>query len=615
MRDDTRKNPEVLNHIKKENDYCEAQMAKLKPLQDELYAEMLTHFVETDEDVPYPHGDFLYYSRTVKGMSYPIHCRKLKGESTDEEVLLDENVLAQGYEQSDVHARIVSPDHRFLAYSVDHSGYETYTIYIKDLSTGKLLPDAIEDTNGEIEWGKDSSVLFYMKVDTEHRPFELYMHEVGKAQQEDEKLFRESDALFWMGMSKSASERFLFLEIGSKETSEWYTIDLEHAVGAQGHHEAASQMSVIARREFGVRYELEHHDDLLLIVTNKDGAVSQKLVAMHVTENHNGSSSFWHDVRPYDAAIQIDNVLPFKDFIAIFGRQGGLERVWIADARKLSSWIAVPLPEVCYSVGSGDNYEYSSDRLRLVYSSLLSPRTVFDYQVASGKQIVVKVKEVPGYDKSKYASFRTEATVRDGTVVPMSIVCKKSLLADAAGSEFKLASPKALYLYGYGSYGACIDPTFDFKRLSLLDRDVVYAIAHIRGGGEMGRHWYEDKHMGGKYKCKINTFNDFADCAQHLINTGVTSSDRIGVVGRSAGGLLIGAVCNMYPSLFKCAVADVPFVDVMTTVCDPTIPLTVVEYVAICIHTPRLVHAHTISLTSHCQTYTKHLKVGRMGEP
>jgi len=576
MRDDTREDAEVLGLIKAENAYCESVMAPLKKLQDELYDQMLSRLKETDEDVPYRHGPYVYYSRTVKGLSYKIFCRK-KENSEGEEIVLDENDLAKGHEYSVVDSKEVSPSHKLLAYSVDRSGDEHYTLQFKDLETGALLPDVIEDTSGSVEWAADNRAVFYMKQDAESRPFELWMHVLGTDPSADVLLLREDDALFWMGIGKTADERFLVVSVESKETSEVSVLPLLDL--AKGGHKAQNLLHVIEPRTFGLRYEVESHKNDFLITTNHNGARNNKLVRAPIASP---GIANWQDLRPYDPSTQVDGVQSFESFVAIFGRQNGLEQVWTAPAFDPSLWVQLQFTEPCYSVWAGENAEYTADKLRLVYSSLTSPRRVIEYKVKGKVTTTLKEQEVPSYDPSLYVSCRASVVVRDGTKVPVSLVLKRALLADPSqkldGSEGlpKLKKAAKCLLYGYGSYAACMDPTFDFKRVSLLDRDIVFAIAHIRGGGEMGRGpWYEE---GGKYCTKLNTFNDFADCARGLIASGLTSSSRMGCLGRSAGGLLVGAVVNRDGDLFKCAVADVPFVDVITTMADSTIPLTTGEW-------------------------------------
>ena len=582
-RDETRKNPEVLSLVNAENAYSEGAMKPLEGLRESIYKSMLSRLKETDEDLPYPDGPFLYYARTIEGKSYKIHCRKAKSEGSGacEQVILDENEVAKGQEYSVVGAIQVCPSHRILAWSWDTTGDEHYDLQFLDLSTGKALSDVVNDISGDVVWSSDGKAVFYTKQDAESRPYQAYMHIMGTSADKDLLLFTEEDQLFWMGIDRTADRRFLVIGVESKETSESHLLDL-HALAAGAKLDSAedvkSRLQCIEKRQFGVRYDVESHADELLIVTNKDKAKCNKLVTAPIATP---GSSHWKDVRPYDAKTQIDGVLPFKTHMVVFGRQGGLERVWIAPCSALSAWTALDFAESCYTVRAGPNEEYEADRVRLVYSSLITPKQTFEVPFSDAKsKSVLKCQDVPCYDSSLYRTCRIDVTVRDGTKVPVSLVFKASLLADpaqplVAGAVPRFSRTHPTLLYGYGSYGACIDPAFDYKKITLLDHDMIYAIAHIRGGGELGQWWYEDV---GKYLTKLNTFNDFGDVARGLIEMGMTETPKLGIVGRSAGGLLVGATLNRDGHLFKCAVADVPFVDAVNTMSDPTIPLTVGEW-------------------------------------
>lgn len=595
MRDDDRKKQDVIGYLNAENEYAENAMAHLNATREQLYSEMLSHMKETDVDVPYPNGPYLYYGRSEEGKSYRIHCRKLKTEEGVgmEEIVLDENVVAEGKAYASVGALAMSPDHKFLAYAVDYTGYETYTVRIKDMDTGRELEETIEETSGDITWGADSSALFYTLMDDEHRPNELRMRALGKsgrtgtrpADDDDLSILREEDALYWMGIGKTASRRFLCCQLESKETSEVHMIDLEGVHGAHGHRAAALAITVMSTREKMVRYDVEHWKDDLLIITNKDGSKTNKLCSVSVHDKLKWGKDNWKDVKPYDKAVQVDHVTPFENYMVIFGREGGIMQMWVSNLTaakggkaNMAQWQKVQFPEKVYSVYEGANRVFSTDKVRLSYTSLTSPTRTIDYDMATGKFDILKEKEVPLYDQKDFACQRLEALSRDGkTMIPMSIVYRRDLAIESDEDKgiLKFAESQPMLLGGYGSYGACSDPYFDHKRLTLLKRGVVCCTAHIRGGGEMGYWWYEDE---GKYLNKQNTFSDFADCAKHLVAQGLTSSDKLGIVGRSAGGLLMGAVVNQNPGLFKACIASVPFVDVMTTMSDPSIPLTVGEW-------------------------------------
>ncbi len=592
MRDDDRKNKDVIGYLNAENTYAEDSMAHLNATREQLYKEMLSHMKETDEDVPYPNGPYLYYGRSEEGKSYRIHCRKLKEGVQKEEIVLDENVVAEGKAYASVGALAMSPDHKFLAYAVDYTGYETYTVSIKNMVTGEDLEEVIEETSGDITWGADSSTLFYTLMDDEHRPNELRMRVLGASgkaggkpsDEDDISILQEDDALFWMGIGKTASKRFLCCQLESKETSEVHVIDLDGVGGAEGHVRASKNIKLMSKREKMVRYDVEHWNDDLLLITNKDGAKTNKLMSVPIASAKWGSSH-WVDVRPYDQAIQVDAVEPFENYLTVFGREGGIMQMWVSELTaskggkaNMAQWTKVAFPEKVYSVHCGQNRVFSSDKVRIAYTSLTSPMRTIDYDMSSGTFHILKEKEVPLYNQSEYACQRMECLSRDGkTMIPMSIVYRKDLAVENNVEKgiLKFAEAQPMLLGGYGSYGACSDPYFDHKRLTLLKRGVVCCTAHIRGGGEMGHWWYEDE---GKYLQKQNTFSDFADCAKYLVKSGLTSSDKLGIVGRSAGGLLMGAVVNQNPGLFKACIASVPFVDVMTTMSDPTIPLTVGEW-------------------------------------
>ncbi|CAM9120715.1 unnamed protein product [Pylaiella littoralis] len=564
MRDDKRESKEVLGHIKKENDYTEEKMAHLKDLREDLYKEFLGHMKETDAQVPYRHGPYFYYSRSVKGKPYKIHCRS-KEVRGQEQVVLDENVQAEGSDYCDIADVSPSPGaHDLAAYAADMTGYETYDVRFRDVATGKDLDDAIVKTSGDVCWGADATTMFYTTQDEEHRPHKLWLHTLGTPQAEDVLLYTEDDQLMWMGIGKTDSDRFLTMRVGSKTTSEIRFIDLQGVQGAEAHR--VLSLKTIADRVEGVRYGAEHWGEDFYMVTNKDGCKNSKLVKAPISSP---GAENWTDVIPYDPAVCLKGVLCFENHLVLSGRENGLSQLWIRDMRTEETH-QLAHPETAYASYATSNMVFETGTLRFGYQSMVSPRSVYDYDMDTKSRTLMKEQEVPGYDRSVYTCERTVAKVRDGVEVPMSLVYRKDTYPDG------LAGTKApCMLYGYGSYGASIEPSFDFTRLSFLDRGMVYAIAHIRGGGEMGRPWYEDS---GKYLTKRNTFQDFVDCAEHLVAEGVTSPKGLAVCGRSAGGLLIGNVVNMRPDLFAAAVADVPFVDLMNSMADPSIPLTITEW-------------------------------------
>ncbi|TDH73266.1 hypothetical protein CCR75_009159 [Bremia lactucae] len=553
VRDDSRKKKEILGYLRKENEYTENRTRHLANLRSILYDELLSHVQETDEDYPYPHGPNLYYKRTVKGRSYPYHCRKAKTENGPEEILLDENEIAAGHKYCQVASVVQSPDHRYLAYMVDFSGCETYAGYIKDTETGELLSDRIENISS-LCWGKDASILYYATQDGSLRQSKLWCHHIG-SKVADELLYTEDDEMFNASFQKARSGKYIFLISSSSETSEVSFIDTDHQ----------SQVpQLIAKRRKGLIYSVDHFGDSFFIVTNKDNASNFKLMRTPVSMP---SSEHWVDVFPYDESIKVDDIDCFKDFMVMEGRQGGYSQLWIIVAENDNKLVRRQLnfDESSYTVSGSVNRNFDTDKFRYVYSSMTTPWTTFDYDINTGESKLLKEKPVPSYDRSLYKTERIEAKASDGSMIPISIVYR---------SDLRSQDRQPLHLYGYGSYDISIDPSFSTSILPLLDRGVIYAIAHVRGGGEMGRTWYE----GAKYTKKMNTFTDFISCAEHLVNTGYSSPNTMTCEGGSAGGLLIGAVLNMRPDLFTAAIAGVPFVDVMNTMSDATIPLTTEEW-------------------------------------
>ena len=564
LRDDDRKSEDVLAYLRAENEYTENFTAPTADFKSALYKELLGHVQETDMDAPYPWGAFEYYTRTVEGLSYTIHCRKPRGAAAreGEQVLLDENEGAKAHKHYSTGAIAPSPSHNLLAYAVDTNGYETYKISFKDLRTGEPLADVLEDADSSAVWAADDSALYYTKMDAAHRPYQLWRHVLGTAQSEDELLYTEKDELFWLAIGKSDSGKYLWAETASTETAEVHAIDLSKGKGAAP--------VCVAPRKFGVVYSVIDRGDSLLVLTNKDDQKNFALLAAPAALPSAPSS--WAPLAgfEYDSNRTIAGVKAFKDHVAVFGREDGQTQAWVlsmpAEAATVAKAERLSFEEASFEVYGGANYEYDDKELRIVFSSMVTPPTTLTHDMASGARKTLKVKPVPNYDASKYATERLHATAADGTQIPISLVYRKDLKKDGA----------PCMLYGYGSYGINMEPSFSASRLPLLDRGMCYAIAHIRGGGEMGRErWYEKE---GKYLTKRNTFTDFVDCAKHLHDARITTPERTAINGRSAGGLLMGAVLNMAPERFAVAVAGVPFVDVMVSMCDPSIPLTVGEW-------------------------------------
>lgn len=547
-----KENPEVIAYLEAENVYTEAMTEHLKPLQETLYKEMIGRIRETDLDVPKKHGPYFYYTRTEEGKNYSIYCRKKGSLDAKEEILLDGNQLAEGKSYFRLGSFSVSEDHTLLAYSADFDGSEQYDIFFKDLVSGKMVDVVIPQTAGKIVWSNDNRFIFYSTLDETRRPCRLHRHKLGTSVLDDIIVHEEKDGAYFLYPYKSESLKYIFIYLGSKVTTEYYYLEADNPEG---------DFKLFAPRQQGEEYSVSHYGDHFYILTNKD-ALNFKVLKTPLTDTPRTN---WSDFMPHDPGILLNHLEVFKDYLVIYCRRDGYKAIQIYHFESGTSHF-VQFPEPVFTYWLMDNPEYDSTLLRITYSSLITPRTVYDYDMADKTLIFKKEYEVlGGYDKSEYVTKRLEAVAKDGVTIPISIAYKK-------GVEINGNNPA--YLYGYGSYGSSMDPYFSTARLSLLDRGFVFAMAHIRGGAEMGRQWYED----GKFLNKKNTFTDFIACAEHLVNQRYTNTDKLVIAGGSAGGLLMGAVMNLRPDLFKAVVASVPFVDVINTMLDDTIPLTVVEY-------------------------------------
>ncbi|HBY08806.1 MAG TPA: oligopeptidase B [Chloroflexi bacterium] len=554
-----REDPAVIEYLVAENDYLDEIMQHTRPLQEQLYAEMKARIQEDDETVPEQHGEYFYYKRTAAGKQYPYFCRKQGALEAPEEILLDQNLLAEGRNFCRIGAFAVSPDHKKLAYSVDPDGTEKCIIYIKDLTTGEHYPEQIQNTSGDVyeqtgvEWANDNQTLFYTIRDEALRPYKMFRHVLGSDPVDDELVFHEEDETFYLFLKKSRSGAYLLIFCHSTVTSEWSILPADQPQGA---------FKVFEPRQRGHEYRIEHLGERFFIVSNEN-AQNFKLMEtpLEATQRHN-----WREVIPHQANVLIREIHPFKNYLVLSERKEGLKQIRIADPDGLSNVKYVPFPEPVYDMYLGKNPEFDTNLVRFQYSSLITPNTVVDFHMDSGQWELKKQDEIPsGHDPSQYVSERLFATASDGTRVPISLVYKKGLPKNGQNPTL---------LYGYGSYGASMDAYFNANRFSLIDRGFVYAIGHIRGGSEMGRAWYEN----GKMFKKRNTFTDFIACGERLIELGYTSKEKLAIMGRSAGGLLMGACLTMRPDLFKAVIAAVPFVDVITTMSDPSIPLTTMEY-------------------------------------
>ncbi|MCK4462324.1 MAG: S9 family peptidase [candidate division Zixibacteria bacterium] len=551
LRDDSRSKPEVLDYLKAENAYTEAVMYHTEQLQDALYNEMLGRIKETDLSVPAQRDEYFYYSRTEEGKQYDIYCRKKGSLEAAEEILLDVNRLAKGHDFLGLGTYEISPDHKLLAYSTDTAGNERYTLRVKNLETGELYPDEILKMSGSAEWANDNRTLFYTVPDDAWRPYKLYRHTLGQ-EEEDLLIYHEPDNAFWIDIGKSMSMKYLLVDIGSQTSSEVRYLDADKSFG---------EFSIVHPRKPKHEYQVYHHGDMFYIVTN-DSAKNFRLMRTPVSAP---AKNNWREVIPHRDSVKLDRVVMFGGFMVLSEREDGLRQLRVMEFSS-SEAHRIEMPEPMYACSPGENIDFGSGILRFVYQSFATPRSVYDYDMLTKERALMKRKEVlGGFDPTQYQSERIYATAEDGTRIPISLVYKIGVNLDGT-------SP--LYLNGYGAYGISMDPYFSSNRLSLLDRGFIYVRAHIRGGGEMGRYWYED----GRLLNKKNTFTDFIACGEHLIAKQYTCTDKLVINGGSAGGLLIGAVVNMAPELCHIAIADVPFVDVMNTMLDASIPLTVIEY-------------------------------------
>ena len=547
-----RHDPEVIRYLEAENAWTDAAMAHTEGLREALYHEMLGRIQETDLTVPEEVDGWWYYARTEEGKQYPIHCRRRQSLEAPEDVVLDQNELAHGHRYFRLGAFRPSPDHRFLAYSTDTRGDERYTLVVKDLATGEVLADRIGDSTYGVEWSADGRQLFYVTLDQASRPWELHRHEMGTDQRDDALVHREEDGTFIVSLVKTRSRRYLLLEIASHSTSEVRVIDARRPL---------EEPRTLAVREQNIEYAVEHHGDRFFIVTN-DGAVNFRLVEAAVTAT---SKAEWRTIIPHRDQVKIDAVDAFARHLVVHEREDATAHLRIHDL-VTGDEHRVTFPEEVYTVQVQRNPGFDTDVVRFIYTSPVTPPSVVDYSMTNRDWMLRKQQPVlGGYDATLYHTERTFARAPDGTRVPLSLVYRLPLERNGA---------RPLLLYGYGSYGSNYDPAFSSNAISLLDRGFVIAIAHVRGGEELGRPWYEQ----GRLLAKRNTFTDFIAAAEHLLDVGCTSRDRLVISGGSAGGLLMGAVVNMRPDLFAAAVAEVPFVDVVTTMLDASIPLTVIEY-------------------------------------
>ncbi|HXC77392.1 MAG TPA: S9 family peptidase [Candidatus Acidoferrum sp.] len=545
-------NPEVIAHLEAENAYTDALMAPTEALQEQLFHEIVGRVQETDTSAPSFFKGYWTYTRTVEGLDYEIYCRRPGSMDAPEEVLLDGNALARDHDYFDLGFVEASPDQNLLAYAADYSGAELFELRFRDLATANDLEDVLHDVYYGAAWASDNQTFFYTKADNAMRPFQVWRHRLGTPFDQDVLVLQEDDERFELSVEPTKSERYILFSSSSQVTAECRFVDADSP--------EAEPMLIEARRQ-GIEYSVDHQEDRFLILTN-DGAQNFRLMAAPVSDPARTS---WVEVVPERESVRLNFVDVHRHHVVLGERSEGLQTLEVLDTG-IGALHLVEQPDAAYTAYPGSSPAYESDVMRFFYTSLTAPFSAIDYDMRTRQRTLVKEQPVRGgYNRDDYVTERLWAAAPDGVKVPISLVRKRNV--ERSGSNPTL-------LYGYGAYEASNDPMFDPVRLSMLERGFVFAIAHVRGGGEMGRRWYED----GKFLNKTNTFTDFIACATHLVGEGYTSPSNLAIRGRSAGGLLIGAVLNARPDLFACAVAQVPFVDVVTTMLDETVPLTVTEY-------------------------------------
>ena len=552
------KEPETLSediraYLDAENAYTDAVMAPTKALQEKLVAEMRGRMKEQDNSAPYPHGPYMYYVRYEEGKEYPIYCRKEKGTDA-EEVLLDVNQAAEGHDFFKVVATSISPDHRFFAYAVDTKGSEFYTLRIVDTTTGEELPERVENTAGSFEWAIDSQTLVYVRRDEEtQRSKWVYRHTIG-TREDDVLLYTEKDDAFFVGVGRTSDDRYLMINTHDHTTSETWLMD---ATTPQ-----ENNLQVVEPRQKDVEYHVDSHPQGLYILTNRDGAVDFKLM---MTAHDKLAADNWVEVLPYEAGSLLEDFSLFKDWLVVRHMRNALPEYFVINLNTQETYL-ISQPEEAYTLRPGTNAEFDTNTFRFVYASPSTPARVYDYDMTTQQRVLVKEQEIPsGHNPDDYTVKRVFARGHDGTPIPLTVLYHNDTPLDGSAP---------LLLYGYGSYGLSMSAAFNDSLFSLVDRGIIYVVAHIRGGMEMGYSWY----TAAKQNLKKNTFKDFISAAEYLVDNNYTRAGNIAIRGGSAGGMLMGAVVNMRPELFKCVVAQVPFVDVLNTMSDASLPLTPPEW-------------------------------------
>ena len=546
--------PQTMEYLRAENAFTEAFMQPLEALQEAIYAEIRGRIKEDDNTVPEKEGDYYYYVRFEEGGQYPIYCRRQGSDDGPETVLLDVNQLAEGRDYTRVGAFRNSPDHKLAAYGVDFDGSEQYTIRLLDLETGQTLPEAIPGTYYSIEWANDNRTFYYSVLDEHHRPVTIYRHLLGTDPAQDALVYHEDDVRFFVGLGKSNSGRFIYVVAGGNNMTEWRFMDA---------NDPQAKLTLVEPRAVDFEYDLADHGDRFFIRHNGGDARDFQLATAPIS---NPGRANWTEFMAHEPGRPLLDLDAYRDHLVVACRQDGLPQVMIMRLSDYDVHYISGIEEEDFAMSPRGGREFDTTSLRFSYTSMKTPAAVYDYDMDARERVLRKQQEIPsGYDADRYDTRRIWATARDGTSVPISLLMLKGTPVDGSAP---------LYLYGYGSYGLTMEASFGITALSLVDRGFVFAIAHIRGGMEMGWDWYEN----GKLLKKRNTFHDFIDCAEHLIAQGYTSAGRIAAAGGSAGGMLMGAVVNERPDLFGCVVAHVPFVDVLNTMLDDSLPLTTMEY-------------------------------------
>ncbi len=556
IRGDTQLSTEIREYLEAENRYLNTVLEDTAQLQKDLFIELRARIKEDDSSVPEKDGDYYYFVRYEADRQYPVYCRYPAAQPASKEILLDGNEAATEFSYFNIGDAGHSPDHRHFAYSVDVRGAEFYTLFIRNLTDGSLLPDRIENIQSDFVWAQDNRTLFYTTLDNNHRPDKVFRHVLGEASSRDVMVYQETDPGFFVSLDITESGNFILISTHDHITSEVHVID------ACKPDQAAK---LFARREPGIEYEVSHHGEFFYIVTNKDGAEDYKI--MRTATSHTTSKD-WHDFYVPPVGTLLREIYLFKNYLVRSERIRGLPGITIVKSDKgtFSNERSITFTEETFDLEVIPGYEFDSDKLRFLYTSMTTPTQIFDYHMSVHKRELKKQQQVPsGHNEDEYVTRRLFATAEDGKAIPISLLYKKSLPLDGSAP---------LLLYAYGSYGNSMPAGFSTNRLSLVRRGFVYAIAHVRGGMEQGYAWYRN----GKLAHKINTFKDYIACAEYLIKQNYTRAGKLAVHGASAGGMLVGAVINMRPELFNAAVAEVPFVDVLNTMSDDTLPLTPPEW-------------------------------------